>query len=199
MLLGIFLYNGTMFYELKNGTLVETKDAQGNFDLTQVLGNKYLEDVDSEKCVIVDTYSNRCFLISKDLLHHGVSEEVYHKMLDSDETDSNKSSEEVTFILTITYKCNMHCTYCYQQNDKTLEKETDALYQDIMDKKTEVREPVYEQEAQSRNTNDIGYSYIEIDLTRQRMVLYQNGSPIVDTGFAASSSTPTGVYRLGDK
>ena len=26
-------------------------------------------------------------------------------------------------------------------------KETDALYQDIMDKKTEVREPVYEQEA----------------------------------------------------
>lgn len=70
MLLGIFLYNGTMFYELKNGTLVETKDAQGNFDLTQVLGNKYLEDVDSEKCVIVDTYSNRCFLISKDLLHH---------------------------------------------------------------------------------------------------------------------------------
>ena len=48
-----------MFYELKNGTLVETKDAQGNFDLTQVLGNKYLEDVDSEKCVIVDTYSNR--------------------------------------------------------------------------------------------------------------------------------------------
>ena len=122
MLLGIFLYNGTMFYELKNGTLVETKDAQGNFDLTQVLGNKYLEDVDSEKCVIVDTYSNRCFLISKDLLHHGVSEEVYHKMLDSDETDSNKSSEEVTFTLTITYKCNMHCTYCYQQNDKTLEK-----------------------------------------------------------------------------
>ena len=34
-----------MFYELKNGTLVETKDAQGNFDLTQVLGNKYLENV----------------------------------------------------------------------------------------------------------------------------------------------------------
>ena len=79
------------------------------------------------------------------------------------------------------------------------EKETEALYQDIVDKKTEVREPVYKQKAESRNTNDIGYSYIEIDLTRQRMVLYQSGSPIVDTGFAASSSTPTGVYRLGDK
>ena len=53
LLLGIFLYNGTMFYELKNGTLVETKDAQGNFDLTQVLGNKYLEDVDSENVLLL--------------------------------------------------------------------------------------------------------------------------------------------------
>ena len=78
-------------------------------------------------------------------------------------------------------------------------KETDVLYQDILDKKTKVREPIYEQTAESRNTNDIGYSYIEIDLTRQRMVLYQNGTPIADTGFAASSSTPTGVYRLGEK
>ena len=78
-------------------------------------------------------------------------------------------------------------------------KETDVLYQDILDKKTEVREPIYEQTAESRNTNDIGYSYIEIDLTRQRMLLYQNGTPIADTGFAASSSTPTGVYRLGEK
>ena len=38
-----------MFYELKNGTLVETKDAQGNFDLTQVL-EIILEDVDSKMC-----------------------------------------------------------------------------------------------------------------------------------------------------
>lgn len=78
------------------------------------------------------------------------------------------------------------------------EKETDALYQDITDRKTEVREPVYKQEAMSRDTNDIGYSYIEIDLDRQRMVLYQSGSPIVDTGFVAGSSTPTGVYTLGE-
>lgn len=35
---------------------------------------------------------------------------------------AKEGREEVTFILTITYKCNMHCTYCYQQNDKTLEK-----------------------------------------------------------------------------
>ena len=79
------------------------------------------------------------------------------------------------------------------------EKETDALYKDITDRKTEVREPVYKQEASSRKTNDIGYSYIEIDLSAQRMVLYQSGSPVVDTGLAADSSAPTGVYALGEK
>lgn len=79
------------------------------------------------------------------------------------------------------------------------EKETEALYQTIKECRTEVREPVYTQEASSRDTNDIGYSYIEIDLTHQRMVLYQNGSPIVDTGFLASSSTPDGIFVLGQK
>ena len=63
----------------------------------------------------------------------------------------------------------------------------------------EFREPVYEQKAASRKINDIGYSYIEIDLSAQRMVLYQSGSPVVDTGLVADSSTPTGIYALGEK
>ena len=79
------------------------------------------------------------------------------------------------------------------------QKEADALYKDITEKKTEVREPVYEQKASSRKINDIGYSYIEIDLSAQRMVLYQSGSPVVDTGLVADSSTPTGIYALGEK
>ena len=79
------------------------------------------------------------------------------------------------------------------------QKESNALYKDITEKKTEVREPVYEQKAASRKINDIGYSYIEIDLSAQRMVLYQSGSPVVDTGLVADSSTLTGVYALGEK
>lgn len=62
-----------------------------------------------------------------------------------------------------------------------------------------MREPIYEQEAASRKINDIGYSYIEIDLSAQRMVLYQSGSPVVDTGLVADSSTLTGVYALEKK
>ena len=78
-------------------------------------------------------------------------------------------------------------------------KETDELYQAILDKKTQVREPVYSSEACSRKTNDIGYTYIEINLTDSRLVFYKDGQPLVDTGFVASSSTPEGVYAAGDK
>ena len=78
-------------------------------------------------------------------------------------------------------------------------KEADALYQAIMDKKTQVREPVYAQEAASRDTNDIGYSYVEVNLTDRRLVLYKSGNPVVDTGIAISSSTPDGVYSIEEK
>lgn len=78
-------------------------------------------------------------------------------------------------------------------------KEADALYQAIMGKKTQVREPVYAQEAASRDTNDIGYSYVEVNLTDRRLVLYKSGNPVVDTGIAISSSTPDGVYSIEEK
>lgn len=77
--------------------------------------------------------------------------------------------------------------------------ETEELYQAIMDHKTQVREPVYSSEASSRKTNDIGYTYIEINLTDSRLVFYKEGQPLVDTGFVASSSTAEGVFAVGDK
>lgn len=76
------------------------------------------------------------------------------------------------------------------------EKETEALYQAVIDKKTQVREPEYEQKAMSRDTNDIGYTYVEVDLPNHRLVIYQNGTPVVDTGILSSSGTPVGVYTV---
>ena len=50
----------------------------------------------------------------------------------------------------------------------------------------------------SRNTNDIGYTYVEIDLPAQRLVVYQDGTPVADTGISAGSGTETGVYMVGE-
>lgn len=78
------------------------------------------------------------------------------------------------------------------------EKETEALFQAVADKKTQVREPEYQQKAMSRDANDIGYTYVEIDLPNHRLVVYQDGNPVVDTGILSSSGTPAGVYIVQD-
>lgn len=75
------------------------------------------------------------------------------------------------------------------------EKETEELYQAVSHKKTQVRKPEYQVSARSRDTNDIGYTYIEIDLAEQRLVVYHDGIPVADTGIYAPSGTETGAFR----
>lgn len=80
--------------------------------------------------------------------------------------------------------------------------ETYGLIEAILSGETQVREPVYAYEAWSRDSNDIGYTYVEIDLTAQRLVLYVNGYPQVDTPIVsgnpnyAGSETPTGCFAI---
>lgn len=78
------------------------------------------------------------------------------------------------------------------------EKETQALFQAVTDKKTQVREPEYQKKAMSRDTNDIGYTYVEINLAAQRLVVYQEGMPVADTGIYAPAGTEPGVYAVGE-
>ena len=80
--------------------------------------------------------------------------------------------------------------------------ETEALIKAIKDGTIDEREPVYVYKGWSRNTNDIGYTYIEIDLTNQRMVFYKDGAPIVDTPVVTGNpnvdgnETPTGCFAV---
>lgn len=83
--------------------------------------------------------------------------------------------------------------------------ETDALIEAINSGTTQVREPVYAYEGWSRSINDIGYTYIEIDLTSQRMVYYKDGYPLVDTPVVTGNpnipgmDTPEGCFALDAK
>ncbi|MDO5301862.1 MAG: L,D-transpeptidase family protein [Tissierellia bacterium] len=61
--------------------------------------------------------------------------------------------------------------------------------------------PKYTSEAQSRTMNDVGNSYIEIDLARQHMWLYKDGQLMVDTDVVTGNpyqgnGTPTGTFRI---
>jgi hypothetical protein len=66
---------------------------------------------------------------------------------------------------------------------------------------TITKEPKYDQTAVSHNLNDMGNTYVEINITKQHMWFYKNGTLIIDgdvvTGDVSKNcSTPTGVYKL---
>lgn len=79
--------------------------------------------------------------------------------------------------------------------------EVQSLIAAIKKGQTINKEPVYAQTAETNNVNDIGNTYVEINLAKQHLWFYKNGSLVVDgdvvTGNASlNRSTPTGVYRL---
>lgn len=85
------------------------------------------------------------------------------------------------------------------------EAETKALMEAVESGVTQVREPVYSYKGWSRAANDIGYTYVEIDLTNQRLVFYKDGKPIVDTPVVTGNpdiegcATPTGCFAVDAK
>jgi len=84
-------------------------------------------------------------------------------------------------------------------------KEIKDLTSIIMEGKSIEKEPAYYQTAVSRGNDDIGNTYVEIDLTGQHLWFYKNGSLVtqadVVTGNNGSEKTrtPTGVYKIDYK
>lgn len=80
-------------------------------------------------------------------------------------------------------------------------KEIQDLSVAIKEGQTITKEPTYTQAAISHDNNDIGSTYVEIDMTNQHLWFYKNGLLIVQgdvvTGNVSSNhSTPEGIYRL---
>lgn len=83
------------------------------------------------------------------------------------------------------------------------EEESKELVELLKSGKQEVsRKPVYELEARCRETDDIGNTYVEINLTRQYLWFYKEGKLITEgsivSGTASRSDriTPEGTYRI---
>lgn len=74
-------------------------------------------------------------------------------------------------------------------------KETQALLNLIRSGSIEVRKPAYLSKAKSRNTNDIGFTYLELDLANDTYVFYLDGKPLVSGTGHAGSNIPTGCYK----
>ena len=82
--------------------------------------------------------------------------------------------------------------------------EVEALIQDIENGNIDVREPMYSSRGINRKNEGAGDTYVEIDLTNQRMVLYNKGTLMLDTSIVSGNPnqgtpTPTGCFPVGKK
>lgn len=79
--------------------------------------------------------------------------------------------------------------------------ETTRLIELIKAGKNVQVEPNYSQKARSREKNDIGSSYVEIDLTKQHVWAYKDGKLVIDSDCVTGNSskghdTPSGIYQI---
>ncbi len=82
--------------------------------------------------------------------------------------------------------------------------ETQALLENIKRGEVLEKEPIYVQKALSRGENDIGNTYVEINITRQYLWFYKDGmlitqGPIVTGNPNKGNATKVGVYMLNYK
>ena len=80
--------------------------------------------------------------------------------------------------------------------------ETAQLISEIQSGTQTTRDPVYSMTANTRGYNDIGSTYIEVDLSAQHMYYYQDGVIIFDSDIVSGNmsysdrQTPSGIYTL---
>ena len=84
------------------------------------------------------------------------------------------------------------------------EAETEALKELIWSGAVTEREPEYRNRGWVKGSDDIGNSYVEIDLTDQHLYLYQDGeivleSDIVSGKVSNGNTTPAGIFGLSYK
>ena len=85
------------------------------------------------------------------------------------------------------------------------DKEVAQLMQEIQSGTQTTREPVYSMRANAHGINDLGDTYIEIDLTEQYMWYYQNGNIIFQSEIVSGlpgdpdRKTPPGIFTLNSK
>ena len=83
-------------------------------------------------------------------------------------------------------------------------KEIKDLIETVKVGQDTIKEPAYVQTAISKDSNDIGNTYVEINLTKQHVWFYKNGTLVVDgdvvTGNVSNNTgTPVGTYVLNYK
>ena len=91
-----------------------------------------------------------------------------------------------------------HASYGWKTD---IDAETEELVKLIREGSTVNREPAYSVVARKKGTDDIGDSYVEVDLTHQHLYLHIDGQIVLETDFVSGTmingnATPQGIFGI---
>lgn len=125
------------YFILENNKLKQLKIKRNKY--SEIKSNIIKKRITDHKWLIINSFKNLCLIIDddnveKDLYPIDISSflETPNDELERFEESIDNSNQEyiiqnkfnsVTFVLTITYKCNLNCIYCYQQKFMNEKKE----------------------------------------------------------------------------
>lgn len=94
---------------------------------------------------------------------------------------------------------DLACTYGWQINQS---ETADQLISLMQEGKTVTVEPIYSRKGYTRKTDDIGNTYVEVDISAQHFWVYINGQVVMDNDFVSGTETdpkrrtPRGVCQI---
>lgn len=97
------------------------------------LNNLYIVDFDDQNLLVINSFKNITAIVDKSLIGDSQIPDNLAELLETPNSSNEMEFKRLVdscsyeniytaFIIAITYRCNLHCIYCYQQNDKTLSK-----------------------------------------------------------------------------
>ena len=170
---------------------------------------------------IIDKYVYSKIVYSFDELMETVDGSIINKWIDIDD-DMNPSINEKKVKEYIDSLCEKYNTVGKERKfDSSIGKtvivkggyygwkinsneEVKALIENIKHGQSVFKEPIYSQKGLSRSDDDIGDTYVEVNITRQHLWFYKNGKLLTQGDIVTgcqSKNTPTaeGVYALNYK
>ncbi len=148
-------------------------------------------------------------ILSKETIHEWISfdrnkpqldEEAVAKFVAENAKECDTYGKERRFTTTLGVEMTLPSGAYGWKTDR--EGEVEELIQLIYQGSVLEKEPLYISQARQKGTEDIGSSYVEVDLTNQHLYLYYEANLVLETDFVSgkmSSSdciTPHGVFGL---
>ncbi len=135
--------------------------------------------------------------------HLSIDSEKIKRLVSKLATEFNTADTVRSFVTQAGYTVYVKGPYGFKIDE---EQEFDSIYEQLRLRKKVTREPVYAKHGYARKgvKNDVGDSYVEIDLEKQHLYLFIDGklyleSDVVTGNVSHKCATPPGIYGIDYK